>query len=90
MGRPFSGLVPVLLASVPGIKPRLSPFCFTASELMWKESSYIIHKHNMQRDPESKGRMRAGEMAQWVRALTALLEVLSSNPNNHMVAHNHL
>jgi hypothetical protein len=32
----------------------------------------------------------AGEMAQWLRALTVLLEVLSSIPSNHMVAHNHL
>jgi hypothetical protein len=32
----------------------------------------------------------ADEMAQQVRALTALLKVLSSNPSNHMVAHNHL
>jgi hypothetical protein len=32
----------------------------------------------------------AGEVVQWVRALTALLEVLSSNPSNHIVAHNHL
>jgi len=32
----------------------------------------------------------AGEMAQQLRALTALPEVLSSNPSNHMVAHNHL
>ena len=31
----------------------------------------------------------AGEMAQWLRALTVLLEVPSSIPNNHMVAHNH-
>jgi hypothetical protein len=31
----------------------------------------------------------AGEMAQRVRALTALLKVMSSNPSNHMVAHNH-
>jgi hypothetical protein len=31
----------------------------------------------------------AGEIAQWLRALTALPEVLSSNPSNHMVAHNH-
>jgi hypothetical protein len=31
-----------------------------------------------------------GEMAQWLRALAALPEVLSSNPSNHMVAHNHL
>jgi hypothetical protein len=32
----------------------------------------------------------AGEMVQWLRALTALPEVLSSNPSNHMVAHSHL
>jgi hypothetical protein len=29
-------------------------------------------------------------MAQWLRALAALPEVLSSVPRNHMVAHNHL
>jgi hypothetical protein len=33
--------------------------------------------------------VEAGEMAHWLRALTALLEVLSSNPSNHMVTHNH-
>ena len=34
--------------------------------------------------------MWAGKMAQqWLRTLTAFLEVLSSNPNNHVVAHNH-
>ena len=32
----------------------------------------------------------AGEMAQQLTALTALPEVLSSIPSNHMVAHNHL
>jgi hypothetical protein len=32
----------------------------------------------------------AGEMSQQLRALTALSEVLSSNPSNHMVVHNHL
>jgi hypothetical protein len=32
----------------------------------------------------------AGEMAQQLRALTDLPKVLSSNPSNHMVAHNHL
>jgi hypothetical protein len=31
----------------------------------------------------------AGEMAQQLRALTALPKVLSSNLSNHMVAHNH-
>jgi hypothetical protein len=31
----------------------------------------------------------AGEMVQRLRALAALLEVLSSIPSNYMVAHNH-
>jgi hypothetical protein len=31
----------------------------------------------------------AGNMAQWVRALSAPPKVLSSNPSNHMVANNH-
>jgi hypothetical protein len=32
----------------------------------------------------------AGKIAQRVRAPTALPEVLSSIPSNHMIAHNHL
>jgi hypothetical protein len=32
----------------------------------------------------------AGEMAQWLRALTALPEVMSSNLSNYMVSQNHL
>ena len=39
--------------------------------------------------PIYKYKTRAGEMAQWVRAPTALPKVMSSNPSNHMVAHNH-
>jgi hypothetical protein len=35
------------------------------------------------------GYMGAGEMAQWLRVPTALPKVPSSNPSNHMVAHNH-
>ena len=37
-----------------------------------------------------KSNYRDGEMAQWLRALTALPDILSSIPSNHMVAHNHL
>jgi hypothetical protein len=37
-----------------------------------------------------RGSGRDGEMAQWLRALTILPQVLSSNPVNHMVPHNHL
>ena len=32
----------------------------------------------------------AGEMSQWLKALTALPKVLGSIPSNHMVAHNHV
>jgi hypothetical protein len=39
---------------------------------------------------ESKPNVCAGERAQRLRALTALPEVLSSIPSNHMVVHNHL
>jgi hypothetical protein len=35
-------------------------------------------------------RYGAGEVAQWLRALTALPEVLSLILSTHMVAHNHL
>jgi hypothetical protein len=37
-----------------------------------------------------EGRKWAGEMTRRLRALTALPEVLSSIPSNHMVVHNHL
>jgi hypothetical protein len=40
--------------------------------------------------PAKENKNRAGEMAQGLRALTVLPEDLSSNPSNHMVAHNHL
>jgi hypothetical protein len=39
--------------------------------------------------PIKKKYIGAGEMAQQLRAPTALPKVPSSNPSNHMVAHNH-
>jgi hypothetical protein len=47
------------------------------------------HKINRQVFQKKKKNEEAGEMAQWVRTLSALLKVLSSNLSNHMVAHNH-
>jgi hypothetical protein len=55
----------------------------------------------IQRNPVSKNKiiiiiiklercLWAGEMAQWLRALTALPEVLSPIPSNHVVVHSHL
>jgi hypothetical protein len=37
-----------------------------------------------------KSKQGAGEMAQWLRALTALPKDLGSIPRTHMVAHSHL
>jgi hypothetical protein len=52
----------------------------------WARSIVILKKGKRKKKLRKQG---AGEMAQQVRALTALPKVLSSNPSNHMVAHNH-
>jgi hypothetical protein len=49
----------------------------------------LFHKHK-QKDNNKNKSSGTREMAQWLRALTALPEVLSSIPSNHTVAHNHL
>ena len=51
-------------------------------------SLYQLHEENF-KDLKLQF-VGAGEMAQWLRVLTALPEVLSSIPSNHMVAHDHL
>jgi len=56
----------------------------------------VTHSNNLNKNlsPAKKKKKEfvkgAGEMAQRLRALTALPKVLSSIPSNHMVAHNHL
>jgi hypothetical protein len=52
-------------------------------------SARFLHPYCIKGVIEIKIPSRAGEMAQWLRAPTALPKVLSSNPSNHMVAHNH-
>jgi hypothetical protein len=42
------------------------------------------------KDCPFKNPLRSEEVAQRLRALTALPDVLSSIPSNHMVAHNHM
>ena len=37
-----------------------------------------------------KWHLWAGEMAQWLRALAVLTDILNSVPSNHMVPPNHL
>ena len=73
----------------------INVFCFVAVRIylcvlslcIWISSCWIVYYMNSE---FIKIRSGAGEMAQQVRALTALPKVLSSNPSNHMVAHNHL
>jgi hypothetical protein len=63
------------------------------SSLLWttgkkKKIAAINPRNTLVRDASvdcKDTRIRAGEMAQWLRALTALPRVLSSNPSNHMV-----
>jgi hypothetical protein len=50
--------------------------------------NYTLQRVNFVDTKNNK--LRVGEMSQWLRALTALPEVLSSIPSNHMVAHNYL
>jgi hypothetical protein len=56
---------------------------FTSPNITGLKDNYKV----LTRKKKNKN-MEAGEMAQRLRALTALLKVLSSNPTNHMVAHN--
>ncbi|ERE73793.1 Lipogenin [Cricetulus griseus] len=58
----------------------------THSMELWQEQS-SCHFLNKTAKLPVRG---AGKMAQRLRALTVLPDVLSSNPGNHMVAHNHL
>jgi hypothetical protein len=53
-------------------------------------TNYANRLHNQQTLTIKKLPGVAGEMAQLLRALTALPEVMSSIPSNYMVAQNHL
>jgi hypothetical protein len=58
----------------------------TINVLLWQWLSLSYHWEKSLKE----NNVGAGEMAQWLRALTALPEDPSSIPSNHMVAHNHL
>jgi hypothetical protein len=51
---------------------------------------YIRHTNLAVYRDKRKHEERAAKMVQQLRALNALPKVLSSNPSNHLVAHNHL
>jgi hypothetical protein len=56
-------------------------------------TQYRKKKKNNNNNNKQDRKMKAtwpGELAQWLRVLTALLDGLNSNSRNLMVAHNHL
>jgi hypothetical protein len=57
---------------------------------MYTKFSVPKYNYKIKKNQKTKNEAQVGEMAQRLRALTALLEVLSSIPSNHMVPHNHL
>jgi hypothetical protein len=60
---------------------------------LYKKNEKTAHQKKYQKVNNTgfkKQEERTGEISWWLRALTALPDVLSSIPNNHMVAHNHL
>jgi len=65
-------------------------FSFTFSVMFKPPLSSIIAFLPTPGKTPIKSLFRAGEMAQGLRALSALPQVLSSIPSNHMVGHNHL
>jgi hypothetical protein len=56
---------------------------------MGRRMTRSLKCHRFMKEVVSKYGGEGGEIAQWIRALTALPKVLSSNPSNHMVAHSH-
>jgi hypothetical protein len=61
--------------------------CTHNNNIQFLYSLFYFKNHKMLLTKEHH---RAREMAQQLRALTTLPEVLSSNPSNQMMAHNHL
>jgi hypothetical protein len=67
-------------------RPAWSTECVTGQPGLHRETLSRKTKQNKTKQNKTEG---AGEMAQRLRSLTALPKVLSSNPSNHMVAHDY-
>jgi hypothetical protein len=81
-------MVVPLIPALKRQRQRQMDLCEFEASLVFRENSRTARTtQKLCFEKQNKG---AGEMAQQLRALAALPEVLSSIPNNHMVAHNHL
>jgi hypothetical protein len=72
------------------VRQRQVDLCEFEMNLVYKAISQITQSCYIEKPYLEKPINRAREMAQRLRSLTALPEVLSSIPSSHLVAHNHL
>ena len=94
---PFKKIIPDILVRSGTLEKNLLPLLCQTSIIAYSilnlapypQRSVAIAPHQRSHFSQ-KMATRAGEMAQWLRALTALPEVLSLIPSNHVVAHNHI
>ena len=78
--------LPKVLSSIPSNHMVLTTIC----NEVWCPLLACRHTHRQNIVYIINKKLGAGEMAQRLRALPILPNVLSSIPSNHMVAHNHL
>jgi hypothetical protein len=78
--------------AVEGEEKRNSDIFITSTlrRLRQKDSQFDVSMNYIVSSCIKNLKRRAGEMAQRLRAPTALPEVLSSSSSNHMMAHNNL
>ena len=86
---PHSDTLPHLNKAIP--PNNAIPCGLSIQPRVYGGQTYSNHHSNLELEPKRDLKIAegAGEMAQQVKALTTLPKVLSSNPSNHMVAHNH-
>jgi hypothetical protein len=76
----------------PGVTVTSHCHCKFKASLVYRMSSRTgraTHREVLSQT-KTKRKNKGLERSQWLRALTALPEVLSSIPSNHRMAHNHL
>lgn len=69
---------------------QLSIFKISSKTLLFDKTHYVHEVSQIHPPPIRTYPLGFGEMAQGLRALTTLSEVLSSISSNQMVSHNHL
>ena len=89
---PVCNLGPLPCIRLHYLIPKSWPCTSLQSYSFWmghERRNAIYQSVNQDKNKNKNKNKGPGEMAQWLRALAALPEVLSSIPSNHMVTHSH-